>query len=190
MIVDWSYDYQGNSTCQQITPKQQQTDNKKFILKMHLFAVAKTNIYIYIYIYISIHAQSCFHLIYVSHMEKHMHMHTLAHSYTLNDIHTLMVVLKGHCIESLAYSCAWAGQDKISVQRLVKIQTHKRLRITLFIRTKHNMQIFRVSPLLSYKMTLKQQTVKNNEKWDGQLIHLSFLGWAMSSPETVSLKGW
>ena len=142
------------------------------------------------YIYISIHAQSCFHLIYVSHMEKHMHMHTLAHSYTLNDIHTLMVVLKGHCIESLAYSCAWAGQDKISVQRLVKIQTHKRLRITLFIRTKHNMQIFRVSPLLSYKMTLKQQTVKNNEKWDGQLIHLSFLGWAMSSPETVSLKGW
>ena len=38
-----------------------------------------------------------------------------------------------------------------------KKQTHKRLKRTLFIMTKHNMPIFGVSPFLSYKTTLKQQ---------------------------------
>jgi len=35
----------------------------------------------------------------------------------------------------------------------IRSTTHKRLKIRLFIRTEHNMRIFRVS----YKMTLKQQ---------------------------------
>ena len=38
-----------------------------------------------------------------------------------------------------------------------KTQTHKRFERTLFIRTKYNMQIFRVTPLSSYRPTLKQQ---------------------------------
>ena len=37
-----------------------------------------------------------------------------------------------------------------------KIQTHKWLKRTLFIRIKHNMQIFWVSPSSSYRRTLKQ----------------------------------
>ena len=44
-----------------------------------------------------------------------------------------------------------------------EIKTHKRFKITLFIRTKRNMRVFGViSPLSSHKMTLKQQL--NGEK--------------------------
>ena len=48
------------------------------------------------------------------------------------------------------------------VTQVGKIQTCKRFKRMLFIRTKHNMHIFGYSPLLSYKMTLKQQL--NGEK--------------------------
>ena len=50
------------------------------------------------------------------------------------------------------------------VTQVGKIQTCKRFSFErmLFIRTKHNMRIFRYAPLLSYKMTLKQQL--NGEK--------------------------
>ena len=60
---------------------------------------------------------------------------------------------------------------------LREIQTHKRLKIMLFIRTKHNMQIFRVIPFIKLQND-KQQL--NGEKWDGEQIHLSSFGWAMS----------
>ena len=31
------------------------------------------------------------------------------------------------------------------------------------------------------------QSVKNDEKWDGELIHLSFFGWDMSSASEVDI---
>ena len=41
----------------------------------------------------------------------------------------------------------------------IKLQTHKRLKTTLFIRTKHSMRILRVSsPFSSYKTTLRTRT--------------------------------
>ena len=43
-----------------------------------------------------------------------------------------------------------------------EVQTHKRFKRTLFIRTKYNMRIFGVIPLSSYKTTLQQQL--NGEK--------------------------
>ena len=59
-----------------------------------------------------------------------------------------------------------------------KIQTCKRLRIKLFIRTKHCMQYSRVIPFikLQNKHLNNKQTVKTDEKWHGELIHLSILG--------------
>ena len=59
-----------------------------------------------------------------------------------------------------------------SVSISVKIQTHKRLKRTLFIMTEHNMWIFGVSPFSSYKTTLKQQS--NGEKLDvGYIVSYS-----------------
>ena len=45
---------------------------------------------------------------------------------------------------------------------LAEIQTHKRLKGTQFVMTKHNMLLFGISPFLSYKATPKQQL--NGEK--------------------------
>ena len=60
-------------------------------------------------------------------------------------------------------------------KQMNRIQTHKRFKRTLFIRTKHNMQIF------GYKTTLKRQlNGKNDDKWDGELSHLSVFRKAMS----------
>ena len=42
-------------------------------------------------------------------------------------------------------------------EREREIQTHKKFKRTLFIRTKHNMTIFGVITLSSYKTTFKQQ---------------------------------
>ena len=42
------------------------------------------------------------------------------------------------------------------------VQTHRRFRITLFIRTKNNMRIFGVMPFIELQTTLKQQL--NSEK--------------------------
>ena len=44
-------------------------------------------------------------------------------------------------------------------------------------KTKHNMRIFVVNPLSSYKTTRKQQL--NGEQWDVELRHLSGFDWAM-----------
>ena len=51
--------------------------------------------------------------------------------------------------------------------------TDKRFKITQFIRTKHNLQIFGVIPLSSYKTTLSNTSTEKN---NGELIHLSFRG--------------
>ena len=61
-----------------------------------------------------------------------------------------------------------------------RIQTHKKFKRTLFIRTKHNMRIFVVIPVSSsYKTTRRQQI--NGEQWDAELRvrQLSGFGWAV-----------
>ena len=77
-MIDWSYDYQDNNICQQVTPKQEQTS--KIFLKLdysiHLFVAAQTNIHLYI----CIHDRSYFYLIYIWHTQKHMHAHILTRS--------------------------------------------------------------------------------------------------------------
>ena len=58
----------------------------------------------------------------------------------------------------------------------IQIQTHKRFKRTLFIKTKTQSADFQgKSPLSSYKTTLKQQLngEKQWKKWDGKLNHLS-----------------
>ena len=58
--------------------------------------------------------------------------------------------------ESPTVTLAWHA-NKYS-----KVQTHKRFKRTLFIRTKYNMQFFGVIPLSSYKAIFTQQL--NDEK--------------------------
>ena len=55
--------------------------------------------------------------------------------------------------------------------------------MTLFIRAKDNLQVFRVIPLSNYKTTHKQQLkgekLKKIFKWDEKLNNLSDFGWAV-----------
>ena len=59
------------------------------------------------------------------------------------------------------------------IDDLERIQTDERFKRTLFIRTKTQPAIFRGNPLYqAIKRHLNNiQTVKNDEKWDGKLIH-------------------
>ena len=50
----------------------------------------------------------------------------------------------------------------------VRIQKHKRLKVMLFIRTKNNLRIFGAIPFNKLKTYTE---TKNDEKWDGELIH-------------------
>ena len=58
----------------------------------------------------------------------------------------------------------WCAQDPIASVKwiFIEIQTHERLKRTLFVRTKHSLQIFGV--ISSYKTTLKQQ-LKCEKRW-------------------------
>ena len=60
-----------------------------------------------------------------------------------------------------------------------KIQTRERFKTALFIRTKHNLQIFGVIPLSCCKTTLKQPSNgdKNDGKLDGKLFFFFFFFW-------------
>ena len=58
--------------------------------------------------------------------------------------------------------------------------THKRFQRTLFIMTKHNMQIFWEAPFSSYKTTLKQQI--NSEKWYADFSFQIFLHYLRQRP--------
>ena len=56
----------------------------------------------------------------------------------------------------------------------------------LFIRTKHNLQIFGGIPFIKLQndtytavKCFKNKTKKNDENWDGKLNHFSVLGWAV-----------
>ena len=64
--------------CQQNTPKQQQTSRKDFILNIHLFAVAKTNIHLYMYPFTYSFAPdlSIFHISKNTCMRIYQHIHT------------------------------------------------------------------------------------------------------------------
>ena len=64
---------------------------------------------------------------------------------------------------------------------MYKIQTQKRFKRTLFIRTEHNLQTFGIIPLIKLhndtETTVKRW--KNDEKWDGNLNNLSGFGSAL-----------
>ena len=66
------------------------------------------------------------------------------------------------------------------------IQTHKRFKRTLFTTTKHNVRTFGVIPFIKLQNDIwTTVTVKNDEKWDGELSHWSIFGWTrlFSSPD-------
>ena len=83
------------------------------------------------------------------------------------------------------------GQKRQTVN---KIRTHKRFKRALFIRTRQNQQIFRATPLSSYKMTRNSWKLRNYEKWNVRLSlnDVSILGWAVlfSCPVPGIVEGW
>ena len=48
----------------------------------------------------------------------------------------------------------------------------------LFVRTRHSLQISGGIPFVKLQNDT-ETTVKNDEKWDGKLIHLPVFGWAV-----------
>ena len=64
-------------------------------------------------------------------------------------VNTNVVVLCTHGLSCCHWRTGWR------IGWLNEVQTHQRLNRTLFIRTKHNMRIFRVAPFSSYRTTLK-----------------------------------
>ena len=66
-------------------------------------------------------------------------------------------------------------KENLTVQH---VQTYKRLKRMLFIRTRQNQQIFGEIPFVKLQDD-KSETVKNDEKWSEKLNHLSVSGWAM-----------
>ena len=84
-----------------------------------------------------------------------------------------------------SHTVRWLGRV-----RSFGIQTHKRFKIALHIRAKHNMQIWGKSPFfrLQKTTTLKQQL--NGERWDVELWHLFAFGWAILLVWDVWVHTW